>query len=88
MPKPVGEINTDGSWNNAVDYNFIRLSYEVNTLEIKEVQIAKREYDGDSGVPSRFEIIHTETISDTVSDSLGDEVFERFYKFPFDGYKR
>lgn len=78
---PDGEVNADGVWSTSNNYNFIRLAYTVDTVEVKEVQIAKREYDGDTNIPTLFEVIHKEEIKLSNSNYVCDYSFPKFYEF-------
>lgn len=66
MPLPAAEFLSNGTWNEAINYNFIKLEYDVNNFDIKEVHIAKREYDGATKVVGLFELIKKIKLSNSV----------------------
>lgn len=81
VPLPEDEVGIDGKWSLSENYNYIRLSYWADTVEIKEVQIAKREYDNATGLPSLFEVVHKEEIILPTSDDITETIIAKFYSF-------
>lgn len=69
---PSNELLPNGSWNESVLYNCIMLTFNIDSKDIKEIHIAKREYDGDTKQPSNFQLIERLSLDDLSNMTNGN----------------
>ncbi len=78
-PLPTNEILPNGTWNESGENNAILLTFNVDSKDVKEVHIAKREYDGDTKQPSNFQLIERLRMIDfNITNGFGDYYYGFF----------